>query len=273
MSDSNLVTPLYIYLQQDRYQSQAEQLLSNPLPEHLSAELVSELPEEAGALILQIGDQGISLGETGKKAPKPIQVEFSSGKAAHRRQYGGGKSQLIAKAVGLKSGIKPRVLDATAGLGGDAFVLAGLGCDMLLMERHPVVATLLEDGLNRALSDPETSEIASRMRLVPGNSTDSMTQAMTAMGFSPQVIYLDPMFPSREKSASVKKEMKLFHQLVGFDTDDDQLLAVALELASHRVVVKRPRKAPAIKGIAPTYALEGKSSRYDIYTKRKLDDH
>ena len=86
------------------------------------------------------------------------------------------------------------------------------------------------------------------------------------------MIYLDPSFPVREKSASVKKEMKLFHQLVGFDTDEADLLAAALELATHRVVVKRPRKAPAIEGVAPTYVLEGKSSRYDIYAKRKLDD-
>ncbi len=275
LSEPRVVTPLLIYPQSERHQAQAEVLLAElkaNLPEHLTASIVAELPREAGALVLHIGDQGISLGETGKKAPKPIQVEFASGKAAHRRKYGGGKSQMIAKAVGLKTGVKPRVLDATAGLGGDAFVLAGLGCDMLMMERHPVVAALLQDGLERALSDPEAADVASRMKLVPGNSTESMAQAIADTGFSPQVIYLDPMFPAREKSASVKKEMKLFHQLVGFDTDEADLLATALELASHRVVVKRPRKAPAIEGVAPTYVLEGKSSRYDIYAKRKLDD-
>lgn len=275
LSESRVLTPLLLYPQSEQHQAQAEVLLVElkaSLPEHLSASITAELPRESGALVLYIDDQGISLGETGKKVPKPIQVEFASGKAAHRRQYGGGKSQMIAKAVGLKTGVKPRVLDATAGLGGDAFVLAGLGCEMLMMERHPVVAALLQDGLERALSDPDTADVASRMKLVPGNSTESMAQAIADTGFYPQVIYLDPMFPAREKSASVKKEMKLFHQLVGFDTDEADLLATALELATHRVVVKRPRKAPAIEGIAPTYVLEGKSSRYDIYAKRKLVD-
>ena len=275
LSEPAAVTPLYLCPGSERHQAQAEALLVTlkaNLPAHLTVSLAAELPREADALVLYIDDQGISLGETGKKAPKPVQVDFVGGKAAHRRQYGGGKSQMIAKAAGLKTGVKPRVLDATAGLGGDAFVLAGLGCEMLMMERHPVVAALLQDGLERALSDPEAAEVASHMTLVPGNSTESMADAIADTGFSPQVIYLDPMFPAREKSASVKKEMKLFHQLVGFDTDEADLLATALELATHRVVVKRPRKAPAIEGVAPTYVLEGKSSRYDIYAKRKLDD-
>ena len=274
MSELSSPTPLYLCAQ-PAFQTQSEQLLAQlqaGLPAHLAIETADEPPRQAGALLLLLNEQGLALGESGKKAPKPVQVDFVGGKAAHRRQYGGGKSQLIAKAVGLKTGVKPRVLDATAGLGGDAFVLAGLGCEMLMMERHPVVAALLQDGLERALSDPEAAEVASRMTLVPGNSTESMAQALTDTGFSPQVIYLDPMFPAREKSASVKKEMKLFHQLVGFDTDEAELLATALELATHRVVVKRPRKAPAIEGVAPTYVLEGKSSRYDIYAKRRLDD-
>lgn len=41
-------------------------------------------------------------------------------------------------------------------------------------------------------------------------------------------------------------------------------------LASHRVVVKRPRKAPCIEGPKPSHALDGKSSRYDIYPKKAL---
>ena len=150
LSEPRVVMPLFIYPQSERHQAEAEGLLMTlkvNRPEHLTASVTAELPREAGALVLYLDDQGISLGETGKKAPKPVQVDFVGGKAAHRRQYGGGKSQLIAKAVGLKTGVKPRVLDATAGLGGDAFVLAGLGCDMLMMERHPVVAALLQDGI------------------------------------------------------------------------------------------------------------------------------
>ena len=78
------------------------------------------------------------------------------------------------------------------------------------------------------------------------------------------------MFPHRDKSALVKKEMRLFRPLAGDDDDAPDLLEAALALATHRVVVKRPRKAPAIAGKPPAYHLEGNSSRFDIYTKKSL---
>ena len=135
------------------------------------------------------------------------------------------------------------------------------------MERQPIIAALLEDGLDRAQNDPQVGAIVARMRLLKGNSIEVMQQWQ---GEAPQVIYLDPMFPHREKSALVKKEMRLFRPLVGDDMDAPALLAAALALASHRVVVKRPRKAPCIEGSKPSHALEGKSSRYDIYPKKAL---
>ena len=174
---------------------------------------------------------------------------------------------MIAKAVGVQAGVRPRVLDATAGLGRDAFVLAALGCDLQLIERQPVIAALLEDGLARAARSPDVAAVVARMRLRTGNAIELMHQWRDE---PPQVIYLDPMFPHRDKSALVKKEMRLFRPLVGDDLDAPALLEAALALASHRVVVKRPRKAPAVDGAKPGYSLEGKSSRYDIYPLKKL---
>ena len=217
---------------------------------------------------LQLGDDGLQLVELGDKAPGPVRVDFVEGAAAHRRQFGGGSGQMIAKAVGVQPGIRPRILDATAGLGRDAFVLASLGCDMTLIERQPLVAALLEDGLQRAALNLEVAPIAARMRLLTGNAIELM---QGWQGEAPQVIYLDPMFPHRDKSALVKKEMRLFRPFVGDDLDAPALLAAALALATHRLVVKRPRKAPAIEGLKPGYVLEGKSSRYDIYPKKKLE--
>ncbi|VXC75951.1 Ribosomal RNA small subunit methyltransferase J [Pseudomonas sp. 8Z] len=217
---------------------------------------------------LQVGEHGLQLVELGDKAPGPVRVDFIEGAAAHRRQFGGGSGQMIAKAVGVQSGIRPRILDATAGLGRDAFVLASLGCEMTLIERQPLVAALLEDGLQRAAQDLDVAPIAARMHLLNGNAIELM---QGWAGEAPQVIYLDPMFPHRDKSALVKKEMRLFRPFVGDDLDAPALLAAALALASHRVVVKRPRKAPAIEGLKPGYVLEGKSSRYDIYPKKKLE--
>ncbi|MGV8843330.1 MAG: class I SAM-dependent methyltransferase [Pseudomonas sp.] len=216
---------------------------------------------------LQVGGQGLQLSELGPQAPGPVRVDFIEGAVAHRRLFGGGSGQLIAKAVGVQSGVRPQVLDATAGLGRDAFVLASLGCAMTLIERQPLIAALLEDGLARALRDREVGPIAAQMRLLTGNAIELMN---AWSGEPPQVIYLDPMFPHRDKSALVKKEMRLFRPLVGDDLDAPALLAAALALASHRVVVKRPRKAPIIDGAKPGYALDGKSSRYDIYPKKAL---
>lgn len=216
---------------------------------------------------LQLGLEGLQFAELGPEAPGPVRVDFVSGAVAHRRLFGGGSGQMIAKAVGVQPGVRPSVLDATAGLGRDAFVLAELGCTVDLIERQPLVAALLEDGLLRARQDAEVGEIVGRMTLHCGNAIELMR---AWAGEPPQVIYLDPMFPHREKSALVKKEMRLFRQIVGDDDDAPALLSAALALASHRVVVKRPRKAPVVTGEKPGYALEGKSSRFDIYPKKSL---
>ncbi len=226
------------------------------------------LQEHADAdFALQLGADGLQFVELGPQAPGAVRVDFVEGAVAHRRLFGGGTGQMIAKAVGVQPGVRPQVLDATAGLGRDAFVLASLGCNMTLIERQPLIAALLEDGLARARASAEVAAIAAQMRLLQGNAIELLSAWADA---APQVIYLDPMFPHRDKSALVKKEMRLFRPLVGDDLDAPVLLAAALALASHRVVVKRPRKAPCIDGAKPTYVLEGKSSRYDIYTKKAL---
>jgi len=216
---------------------------------------------------LQLGAGGWQLQELGPEASGPVRVDFLEGAVAHRRLHGGGSGQMIAKAVGIQPGVRPVILDATAGLGRDAFLLAQLGCPVTLIERHPLIGVLLTDGLERALGDPEVGAIVARMQLRLGNAADLLK---TWAEEAPQVIYLDPMFPRRDKSSLVKKEMRVFRPLVGADDDAPQLLQAALDLATHRVVVKRPRKAPPIEGQAPGYVLEGKSSRYDIYPKKAL---
>lgn len=219
------------------------------------------------AFSLQIGDQGLQLQELGPGAAGAVRVDFVDGALAHRRLQGGGTGQMIAKAVGIQPGIRPLVLDATAGLGRDAFVLAQLGCAVTMIERQPVIAALLDDGMRRGLDDDEVAPIIERMRLLCGNAIALMQSWSLDV---PQVVYLDPMFPHRDKSSLVKKEMRVFRPLVGDDDDAPQLLQAALALASHRVVVKRPRKAPCIACTTPSYVLEGKSSRFDIYARKSL---
>jgi 16S rRNA (guanine1516-N2)-methyltransferase len=200
-----------------------------------------------------------------------ISVDFVSGAVAHRRKFGGGRGQSIAKAVGLKQGVTPIVVDGTAGLGRDAFVLASLGCKVIMVERHPVVAALLEDGLRRAYEDAEIGEwMRDLMSLFHGSSISALADAAKSSGTEIDVVYLDPMYPHREKSALVKKEMRVFQTLVGADLDADGLLAPAMALATKRVVVKRPDYAEDLNGVKPSMVLAQKKNRFDVYVKSAM---
>ncbi|MGB2079054.1 MAG: class I SAM-dependent methyltransferase [Vibrio sp.] len=209
-----------------------------------------------------------------------IFVDFVSGAVAHRRKFGGGKGQAIAKAVGLNKGATPHVLDATAGLGRDAFVLASLGCKVSMVERHPVVAALLDDGLYRAKQDDEIGAwVSERMQLLHASSHDALEQLAQQVGqqnqTKPDVVYLDPMYPHPEnkaKSALVKKEMRVFQSLVGADLDADHLLEPALSLATKRVVVKRPDYANWLANQKPSMAIETKKNRFDVYVLASMKD-
>ncbi len=238
-------------------------------------------------LRLAVTSRGVALEQGGKRAPGPIQVDFASGAAEHRRKFGGGKGQLIAKAVGLKGAFLPRVADVTAGLGGDAFVLASLGCEVQMLERAPVVYALLQDGLERARSDQRAdldvdqfealAVVTGRLSLLQMDALTWMEQCTEPQ--RPDVIYFDPMFPERKKAAQVNKAMQAFHTLVGQDLDAGEVLLKALQTAVYRVVVKRPRLAvdlaadsrfSCLELPAPSHQVVGKSSRYDVYTLKKL---
>lgn len=197
-----------------------------------------------------------------------IYVDFVSGTMAHRRQFGGGRGEAVAKAVGVKGGYLPDVVDATAGLGRDAFVLASIGCKVRMLERHPVVAALLDDGLQRGYQDAEIGGwLRQRLVLLPGSSLTELANLRPR----PDTVYLDPMFPQREKSALVKKEMRVFQSLVGTDLDADGLLKLARQLAKKRVAVKRPASAPPLAGVAPQAEIKTKSHRFDLYMPLVLD--
>jgi len=250
-------------------------VLADAKPRHFQR-FLEELPGKgSNRFVLVLDREGLGLYGVGAEFMGPIRADFHGSTVTYRRKHGGGKGQMIAKAVGLKGGVYPRVLDATAGLGGDAFVLASLGCEVTLLERVPVVRALLADGLKRGLDfaraeDPKLLEILGRMTLHEGDSLRYIKALREAD--LPDVTYLDPMFPERTKSAKVKKEMRAFHALVGSDPDAASLLEAALARTRYRVVVKRPRVAPALKGPAPSHMLEGKRNRYDVYALRKLPE-
>lgn len=197
------------------------------------------------------------------RPPGPVSVDFVGGALGHRRRFGGGRGQPLARAVGLKQGATPRVADVTAGLGRDGFVLAHLGCTVTLVERLPLVAALLENGLQRAAGEAELRPVIERMHLVAAEGREWLRTLPPEQ--APDVIYLDPMYPARSKQALVKKEMQLFHRLVGDDADAPALLAEALGRARKRVVVKRPRQAEPLAGPSPQFAIQSPNTRYDVY--------
>jgi len=207
----------------------------------------------------------LALEQKNKPEQGLVFVDFVSGATAHRRKYGGGKGQAIAKAMGLKGNTDLEVIDATAGLGRDGFVLASLGCNVTLVERSPVAAALLEDGLDRAYLDHEIGAwMQQRMRLFFASSVDYLKEN------SCDVVYLDPMFPHKKKSALVKKEMRVFQGVVGADLDADDLLEAALESAKYRVVVKRPDYAPFLNDKKPSMSIKTKKNRFDVYVKQAI---
>lgn len=219
---------------------------------------------DADALLL-VRDGWLSLQQTGRGAPGPVTVAFGSAAMRHRRK--GGHNELLGRAVGAGKRPDLTVLDATAGLGRDSFVLADLGCRVLLCEREPLLVEMLRAALGRAAADddPWLQGVVANMRLLPGDATTVSAAELAIV----DVIYLDPMFPPREKSSAVKKEMAFLQRLLASGPDSgsaEALLVWALQQKVARVVVKRPARAPVLAGRAPSHALSGKAVRYDVYT-------
>ncbi|AGH37592.1 hypothetical protein F542_18860 [Bibersteinia trehalosi USDA-ARS-USMARC-188] len=198
-----------------------------------------------------------------------IAVNFVDGTMAHRRKFGGGRGEAVAKAVGIKGDYLPTVIDATAGLGRDAFVLACIGCKVTLIERNPIVSALLEDGLKRAYQDTEIGAFMQERMVLAGVS--AINELNIEQDFA-DVVYLDPMYPHKQKSALVKKEMRVFQHLVGADLDSDDFWLPAKQLARKRVVVKRPDYAPFLAAQKPDFSHTTKNHRFDIYLSHRKND-
>ncbi|WP_298940846.1 class I SAM-dependent methyltransferase [uncultured Psychromonas sp.] len=214
---------------------------------------------------LRLLPEYLALEQLDDKQQGLVFVDFASGAVAHRRKFGGGKGQSIAKAVGIKAGVELHVIDATAGLGRDAFVLASLGCKVDMVERSSIAAALLQDGLERAYLDSEIGEwMQQRMRLTHASGYEYLQNNQA------DIVYLDPMFPHKKKSALVKKEMRVFQGVVGADLDADDLLDVALAAAKYRVVVKRPDYAPFLNDKKPSMSINMKNNRFDVYVKQAI---
>jgi len=211
--------------------------------------------------ILTCSNNGLELRYT--KDPSltgSCRVDFVGGQAGFRRRHGG--SEMLVRAIGCKHNSPTYVLDATGGMGRDAFVMASHGCHVHIIERHPVIAALLEDGLQRATQQPDTKKIVERIMMTTGDSFHFLRKKPEKQY---DVIYLDPMFPARSKSSRVKKELQMLQMLAGHGNDTKNLFTAALQAAGNRVVVKRPKAASSLPGLSPSYSLSSKKIRFDVY--------
>ena len=199
----------------------------------------------------------------GKKSV--LKFDFLQGAVNHRLRFGRGRGQHLPKAVGMKGGQSPTIIDATAGLGRDAFLLASLGSQVTLIERSDIIHELLAAGMNVARqADGQRKDIMDRMTLIHGDSI-SLLPHMQA-----DVVLVDPMHPPRQKSALVKAEMRAIRDIVGDDEDQQLLIETALAMATKRVVLKWPAKAAPLTGLRPaSHQIIGKSMRYDVFMTNK----
>ena len=180
-----------------------------------------------------------------------------------RIKQGAVQRELLVKAARIKGADELVAIDATAGLGEDSFLLAAAGFRVQLYECNPVIAALLRDALARAATDPVLAPIAARMEASEGDSLQALAEAGAA-GSHPDLVYLDPMFPGRTKSAAVKKKFQLLHHLEQPCTDERALLDAAFKANPRKIVIKRPVKGPYLAGIKPSHSIAGKAVRYDV---------
>lgn len=214
----------------------------------------SEEEADRAELILLLGEDGISLTD---REEMNLRGDFSRLVPRIRPEKLAG--EMLIKAAKLRDCEHPTLLDATAGLGEDSFLLAAAGFTVTLCERDPVIAALLSDALERAENDPGLSRIAARMTLCEEDSIGVMRR----LGTPPDVILLDPMFPERQKSGLIKKKFQLLQKLESPCDAERELLEAAIAARPRRIVIKRPLKAEPLAGVSPNYSISGKAIRYD----------
>lgn len=220
----------------------------------------AEAPAEA-APILHRAAAGLALGLPGMAPAHMLRADFS--RLLPRLHPHRLSRELLVRAAKLRHhSSEPLALDATAGLGEDALVLAAAGFRVDVYESNPLTAALLADGLERAASVPELAAICARMLLHEADSVQAMRE-WPQNEPPPDVVLLDPMFPARKKSALVKKKLQLLQMLESPCADEAALLDAALALGPRKIVIKRPRTGPPLAGITPTYSLVGRAVRFD----------
>lgn len=185
---------------------------------------------------------------------------------APRLRPGRLKAELLVQAARMRGAASPTAFDATAGLGEDALLLAAAGFTVTMCERDATIAALLRDALERGSNDSVVADALTRMTLIEGDSLEELAK----LGHAPDVVYLDPMFPERTKSAAVKKKFQVLHYLEAPCDQQEELLQAAIAAHPCKVIIKRPLKGELLAGFKPAYRIQGKAIRYDVIVPAQL---
>ena len=209
--------------------------------------------ESGGQWQLDVSDGALALVELADRRLRPLSVDFVKARRQHRSLPIARRGPMV-RALGRST---RQVVDATAGWGGDLYLMWLMGYAVEAVERSPVMAALLLDGLARLEAyDPE----AESPRLQVGDAAELLA------GREVECVYLDPMFPPRRKaSALAGRPLRVLRTLVGDDEDRPRLFEAAWRAAVKRVVVKRPNYARPLR--EPDESFSGKLMSYDVYLK------
>lgn len=226
-------------------------IYGNPPAEIIADSIVIETAPEKGYYLAQKK----STYQLCHPQQNPTIIDFTD----NYYRYRGGKEYLPKAFKNMTGG---QILDATAGWARDSWLLAYRGFQVTLCEKHPALYLLLKQGITHAREEPLTATVATRLTVQYGESE----ALIHAQGSKFDAIYLDPMYPPREKSAKVKKDMQILHELLAEETNNgDRLLLVAIDSGCPRIVVKRPKNAPFLANLAPHHSLNAPNTRFDIY--------
>ncbi len=235
------------------------------LPAELKANSIHnhwpEWTNQSEGMVVTLYNEQLAVRDLSEPQWTPLSIDFLEPQWLRRFQKVHNETQLIKRAIGISPKENIQVWDATAGLGRDAMVLASLGYRVISVERSEIVYLMLKDAYRRALDSSELKETLSRLNFVFGDSKKLLGQL--AANERPEVIYLDPMYPSSKKSAQPKKEMQILRKILGSDENLKELLAIAKKTAIKKVIVKNSPRADFDE--VPKHSLESKSVRFDIF--------
>lgn len=224
------------------------------LAESIARKVGAQVSEQIGEdLTIYVDKDGVSLRGYGLIYRGDFEEDMLRRLTEGRLQH-----EMLSKVV-KTTDEHPKAIDATAGMGEDSIIIAACGYDVTLCEQNPVVAALLKDAIRRAKKHPVLGPIVSRMQVYEGNSIDYMSNLQDEV----DLIYLDPMFPARQKTGLINKKLQLIQKLEHPCTAEEELLNAALKAKPKKIIIKRPLKGPNLAGREPGYSVKGKAIRYD----------